>query len=161
MKNIILPVILILTFVALNSIYAQNDSLKGKVVADGVIYGNDLSETISKVEVKDLITTPEKFEKQNIEVQGSIKEVCQNMGCWMMISDGQNLVKIMTLHKFFFPKDLMNNKVIAQGEFTTKDITDEDKKHYEDESGKKWKDVYGDMSKYYIIKTSGVKVINN
>jgi hypothetical protein len=152
-------------FIAIATSFAQDEKQDsvvavGKKVEDGVIYGNDLTDNLTKVEIQDLIAAPEKFEKQNIEVKGNVTEVCQNMGCWMMITDGKNLVKIMTLHKFFLPKDLSSVNAIAQGEFIVKDIKDADKKHYEEESGKLWKDAYGDMSKFYIIKASGVKILN-
>jgi hypothetical protein len=82
------------------------------------------------------------------------------MGCWTVIKDGEYEMRAMSLHKFFIPKDLKEGtKVVVQGEFQVKEITEEQAKGYEEESGKpSGKEIIGPQ-KMYMIKMTGIKVL--
>lgn len=75
-----------------------------------------------------------------------------------MISDGKNEIRAMTLHKFFLPKELKNVKAVVHGEFEVKEITEEQAKHFAEESGKSTEDIKGPQ-KLYRVKAVGIKIL--
>jgi hypothetical protein len=166
-KTIICLFILALIF-NYSNLSAQEEKHEGKYevkpteLSDGTLYGTDIDKTLTPTVMKDIFAAPENFEKQNLVVEASIVSVCQEMGCWTVITDGTNEMRAMTLHKFFMPKDLKeNSKVVVQGEFQLKEITEQQAKAYEEESGKKsGKEIKGPQ-KMYMMKITGIKILNN
>lgn len=133
--------------------------VKPKELSDGTLYGSDLNDALQVTSMSQLFEDPSKFEKQTVKTEGTVSEVCQSMGCWIVITDGTNSLRVMTLHKFFMPKDLGNVKAVVEGEYGVKEITEEQAKHYEKESGKKSdKEIIGPQKMHYI-KTTGVKIL--
>ncbi len=132
-----------------------------KELADGTLFGNDLDVAIIKVSVTDIFSNPDSYTGKTVLVEGTVSEVCQAMGCWIVITDGTNNIRVMTLHKFFMPKDLGTVKTQVQGVFDIKEITEEQAKHFAEESKNpsvKPEDIKGPQ-KMYRIKTTGVKVL--
>lgn len=155
-------IFVLLIFCSSNYIFAQHDDekyeVKGKELADGTLYGEDIDPSVSTVKITDIFSNLEAYQNKVVVVEGNVTEVCQSMGCWTMISDGTNEIRAMTLHKFFLPKDMKNVKAIVQGEFETKEITEEQAKHFAEESGKKTDDIKG-QQKMYRIKAVGIKIL--
>lgn len=165
MKKLTGIIVLIIAFSA-NYVYSQSDSTKqeekykveGKEVADGVLYGQEIDAAIPVMTIGEIYSELNSYQNRLVVVQGDITEVCQNMGCWTMISDGKNEIRAMTLHKFFLPKDLKNVKAVVQGEFEVKEITEEQAKHFAVESGKSTENIKGPQT-MYRIKAAGVKIL--
>lgn len=63
-----------------------------------------------------LVKEPGKFSAQTVRTEGKVSAVCQEMGCWMEISDpaGQAHIK-MAGHSFFIPKDASGHRAVVQG----------------------------------------------
>lgn len=134
--------------------------VKGTVVDDGVLYGADLNKDLAVVSIADLIAKPDEYIDKTVKVSGKITDVCQGMGCWMILSDGTNSVKIMTMHKFFMPKDAEGN-VMADGVFKTIEETEEHAREMLKESrnpNMKPEDIKGPQ-KVYIVQATGVKIL--
>lgn len=132
--------------------------VKGIEMADGTLYGDDIDAALPVVKIADIYGDLDSYQNKVVVVEGDVTEVCQNMGCWTMISDGKNEIRAMTLHKFFLPKDLKNVKAIVQGEFEVKEITEEQAKHFAEESGKSTENIKGPQ-KLYRIKSAGIKIL--
>jgi hypothetical protein len=49
----------------------------------------------------------------SVVVEGRIAKVCQNKGCWLMLSDGDIEVRVMTKHKFFVPTDAQGSATVV------------------------------------------------
>jgi len=62
-----------------------------------------------------LLAHPDDYVGKTVQVQGRIVEVCQMMGCWLDLTDGE----------IVFPKDSPGKSVIAEGKFTKIDLTKE------------------------------------
>lgn len=84
---------------------------------------------------------PSKFFEKTVLVEARIKAVCQKAGCWMQVEDeGRTaLVRWETGcgGRFTFPKDAAGKRVLIQGSFYPKELSEDDVKHMEEEAGGK------------------------
>jgi hypothetical protein len=158
-------ILVVLIAFSANFIFAQKDEhkdekyeVKGKELSDGTLYGEDIDATQTVLKIGDIYADLEGYQKKFVVVEGDITQVCQNMGCWTMISDGKNEIRAQTLHKFFLPKDLKSVKAVVQGEFETLEITEEQAKHFAEESGQPNDNIKGPQ-KMYRVKASGIKIL--
>ena len=92
--------------------------------------------------IKQLISEPEPFVGKTVQVRGKITEVCQMMGCWMMLRDeAGSMVRIKVADgEIVFPKDSPGREAIAEGEFVRFELTKEQAvataKHEAEEMGR-------------------------
>jgi len=164
----ITPIFLFILFISLSSSLIAQDNkdgdeyvLKPKELADGTLYGADITKSQNVVHINDLISNLDIYKDKNVVVEGTVAEVCQEMGCWLVLSDGSNNIRVMTLHKFFVPKDMGKVKAVAEGKFEVKEISEEQARHFNDESKDskiKSSDIIGPQ-KTYRITTTGIKVL--
>lgn len=53
-----------------------------------------------------VLTNPDEYVGKTVRVTGKVSDVCQKMGCWMVITDADQHMRITTKdHKFFVAKD--------------------------------------------------------
>lgn len=72
-----------------------------------------------------------------ILVGGTIADVCTAMGCWLVVTDGKQQMRVTFKdHKFFVPKDSHNRRVLLQGIVSHQEIDEETAKHYAGEASK-------------------------
>jgi len=132
--------------------------VKGKELTDGTLYGDDIDATQPILKIADIYANLEGYQNKLVVVEGDVTQVCQTMGCWTMISNGTNEIRAQTLHKFFLPKDMKNVKAVVQGEFEVKEITEEQAKHFAEESGQPTDNIKGPQ-KMYRVKAAGIKIL--
>jgi hypothetical protein len=119
-----------------------------------------------KTPIKKLLSTPDAYVGKKVQVEGKITEVCQAMGCWMMLTDGAgSMVRIkVTDGEIMFPKDSSGRKAIAEGEFAKFELTREQAvqaaKHEAEEMGRPFDpaSVKGPVAIYQIQGTGAVLV---
>jgi hypothetical protein len=151
------------------SISAQEDpgkhegyKVEPKELSDGILYGSDIDAAQQVIKISDIFADLDAYQNKKVVVEGTLSEVCQEMGCWTILTDGTNEIRAMTLHKYFLPKDLQSGlKVVVEGEFETKEITEEQAKHFAEESKNpkvKPDDIKGPQ-KMHRIKASGIKIV--
>ncbi len=157
----IIPILIVL-FAFTTAVYTQHDSEKvvAKELADGTLYGADINAEQKVLTVTDIFADLKGFEGKTVVVQGDMSEICRSGGCWTIVTDGKNNIRAMTLHKFILPKemDITNKKVVIEGEFATKEITEEQAKHFAEESGKDPNEIKGPQT-MYRIKATGIKIL--
>ena len=107
---------------------------------------------------KSVFDATEKFVGKTVRVEGSVRDVCQKMGCWMVISEGDESMRITTKdHKFFVAKDGAGSKCHIEGEVISRELDPERTAHFESESSKDApipeKEAKGDKT-YEIVATS-------
>lgn len=76
--------------------------------------------------------------KPSPEVQaltGRITEVCQKKGCWIVISDGDTLARVMTKHKFFVPTDVSGQATVV-GVLEQRTLEPAQRQHLAEDAGK-------------------------
>lgn len=82
---------------------------------------------------------PAKFFDQTVLVEASVVSVCQTAGCWMQVEDegATALVRWETGcgGKYMFPKDAAGKRILIQGSFYPKELSEEDREHMKEEAG--------------------------
>lgn len=143
MKNLIKQFSLIVfTVFFISSVsYAQDEHHKssnmepvGTATADGMLYGKDFDPGMTTITYGDLLKSADENNDKVILVKGTVAEVCQSMGCWMVMSDGSKSVRATTSHGFFLPKDIAGKEAVIYGKFKITEISEEDARHYNEES---------------------------
>lgn len=81
--------------------------------------------TLSKV-----VKNPGEFVDKEVLLEGTISEVCQNKGCWMVVGDGGEHVRVeFKDYGFFVPRGSKGKKVKLQGKLSDKTISAEAAEH--------------------------------
>ncbi len=90
------------------------------------------------VSLKDVLADVGKFSGKTIKIEGEITEVCQEKGCWLVVTDGKQEMRVKFKdYGFFVPKDASGRKVILEGIVEKKTISEDHAKHIAQESGGK------------------------
>lgn len=87
-------------------------------------------------------------------ISGRVAQVCQKQGCWMTLSDGELMARVMTDHKFALPKDLAGS-VLVYGKLEVLDLDAKEVAHMAKDSGKPESEI---ASREYRIAALGVAV---
>ena len=102
---------------------------------------------------------PLKFVGRTVQVKGKVTEVCQMMGCWMMLTDTATGAAVRIKVKdgeIVFPKESVGKTAVAEGTFTETKLTREQAvaqaKHEAEEQGKKFDPatVKGPITSYQV-----------
>ncbi len=63
-----------------------------------------------------IIQSPDQYRDRPVLIEGEVTGVCQEMGCWMDVREGEGGAHIrMAGHKFFVPKNAMGKRALVQG----------------------------------------------
>ncbi|MGL6291211.1 MAG: DUF4920 domain-containing protein [Silanimonas sp.] len=84
--------------------------------------------------VTQLIAQAEQHSGHTMKFSGRITQVCQAKGCWVMLDANGTGIRVKTGHEFFLPKDATGTAVVY-GELTPVELSADQAKHYNDESG--------------------------
>lgn len=125
--------------------------------------GQQIGEPVEPREVLTLTAVqeaPSDYYEQTLLVEARVKAVCQKMGCWMQIEHGGQpaLVRWETGcgGKYSFPKDAIGERVLVQGSFYPKELSEEDAAHMAEEAGHKLEM----PSKLYEMNASAVVLLD-
>ncbi|MFT7670266.1 MAG: hypothetical protein ACI8X5_002974 [Planctomycetota bacterium] len=82
---------------------------------------------------------PAGFFNQTVLVEAEVIEVCRSAGCWMQISDEGKTAMVRWESgcggAYAFPVDAIGKRVLIQGSFYPKELSDEDREHLKEEAG--------------------------
>lgn len=69
------------------------------------------------VNIGQLAQAPEKFKGKTVRLEGTVKDVCQGMGCWIEVQDpsGASFLAKSLDESVLVPKDCKGRKVVVQG----------------------------------------------
>jgi hypothetical protein len=108
----------------------------------GTVIGNEMKAQ-DAVHFAVVDAAPANFFNKTVLVEATIAAVCQSKGCWMQVEDEGHTAMVRWETgcggKFAFPKDAAGKRVLIQGSFYPKTISEEDAQHLEEESGGKLK----------------------
>lgn len=84
-------------------------------------YGKPL--TLDKpTPIATVLGKPDAYVGKTVQVKGKISEVCQSMGCWLVIADDGGKHIRLTAHDVMeFPKDSAGKTVVAEGKVEKSD----------------------------------------
>jgi hypothetical protein len=109
--------------------------------AEHTFSGSAIGEPIVASEVVPLATVhddPEPYFDRVVLVEGTAKAVCQKVGCWMQLEDRERVALVRWESgcggKYAFPKDAAGRRVLIQGTFYPKQLSEGEARHMEGES---------------------------
>jgi hypothetical protein len=113
--------------------------------------------------LKSIVADIKKYNNQTLRVEGTIADVCQRKGCWLVVADGQaNLRVTFEGYSFFVPKDSAGRKVVLQGVVKEEEISEGAARHYAEEQktgNVKPEDIKGPQRVITMV-ASGVRILN-
>ncbi len=93
-----------------------------------------------------------------VQVTGEVSSVCQKMGCWMVIKDGETQARVlMKDHSFAVPFDGTGKKAVVEGTIEAKELSEGQVKHIEEDAGRDPSKVSGPRNEY-VLTASGVRL---
>jgi hypothetical protein len=94
--------------------------------------GLTLSELTPLAEV---VRAPEKFEARPVLLRGRISDVCQRKGCWVVLRDGGEQVRVRFHdYSFFLPTDASGSEAFVEGIVKVEELSQKAARHYAMES---------------------------
>ena len=113
--------------------------------------------------IAEINASPDKFAGKTVQVKGKITEVCENMGCWMNLVDGDQKIRIKVKDgEIVFPKTAVGKTAIAEGALNKIEMTKEQAiaqaRHEAEENKKKFDpaSITGPVTIYQIQGTGAV-----
>jgi len=94
--------------------------LTSAVSAVATDFGAPIAPGTTPVPLAEVLADPGTFKDREIIVSGRIGQVCQTRGCWIMLTDGDAMARVMTEHRFFVPRDSTGD-AIAVGTLTERE----------------------------------------
>jgi hypothetical protein len=83
----------------------------------------------------DILAAPERYAADPVVVEGRIADVCQKKGCWTVLTDGKNSVRVRFQdYGFFLPKDALGATALVQGVVVVRTLSEKEARHYAAES---------------------------
>ena len=95
------------------------------------------------VSIATIQSEPSRYVGQIVQVKGKVTEVCQMMGCWMNLADGEKSIRIKVNDgDIVFPKESVGKNALAEGKLVKIELTREQAiaqaKHEAEETGRKF-----------------------
>lgn len=97
----------------------------------------------SSVSVGELMRAPDTSVGKVVQVKGKVTEVCEMMGCWMQLVDGDTGVRVKVNDgDIVFPKSAIGKTAVAEGTLKKLELTREQAiaraRHEAEEQGRKF-----------------------
>lgn len=118
---------------------ASQDRKPLRVEQDGAeLYGAEFDGEREVVALATIVESAKKYDGKVVRTQGTITQVCKKMGCWIEVSaEGAGEVRVpMAGHSYFLPESVHGKKATIEGKVEVKPLTEEMKKHLEEEGAK-------------------------
>jgi hypothetical protein len=85
--------------------------------------------------IGEILRDPERFAGQTVMLRGRITDVCQKKGCWTVITDDRDAIRVRVQdYGFFLPKDSIGMEAWAQGTVSVRSLSEKEARHYASES---------------------------
>ena len=76
------------------------------------------------IAIEKLLASPARYAGRNVQVKGKVTAVCENMGCWMALSNADHSVRVKVNDgEIVFPKEAIGKLATAEGKFVKADDT--------------------------------------
>ncbi|HBP21078.1 MAG TPA: hypothetical protein DEA08_25240 [Planctomycetes bacterium] len=99
------------------------------------VYGAGVSQS-EAVRLPALAKVIDRLHGRPIRLDGRISDVCRKKGCWMVLREGGEEIRVRFKdYAFFVPRDSAGREVIVEGIATRKTIPEAEARHYAEESG--------------------------
>ena len=115
---------------------------------------------VESIPASNVFAAPDSFVGKTVHIEGHVSDVCQKMGCWMVISEGEEHMRVTTkAHSFFVAKDGSGSRCAIEGIVIKKDANPERTAHFKSESSADAPIPKGEMENQatYEIVASAIK----
>jgi hypothetical protein len=75
-------------------------------------YGDKLPADAAPVSIASALAAAEAHADSPRAFSGRVGKVCQKKGCWMTLTEGDAMVRVMTGYRFFLPADASGDAVV-------------------------------------------------
>ena len=125
--------------------------------ADG--FGAEL--TLEKTTpLADVLANVERYEKQPVLIRGRLNDVCQRMGCWMVIQDQGAQIRVRFKdYGFVIPVDSIGREALVEGVVAIETLSEKQARHYESESRDGHPDSVKGPRREVAFTATGVRLI--
>ncbi|TVQ90110.1 MAG: DUF4920 domain-containing protein [Deltaproteobacteria bacterium] len=97
-------------------------------------FGEHFTET-EPTSLSDLLAQANEHLGSQVTVEGRISEVCQKAGCWLVVSEGDQHMRVrMKDHAFSVDKDGAGRVGLIQGELISREVDASEVAHYAEET---------------------------
>jgi hypothetical protein len=84
--------------------------------------------------LREAVKHPERYKDRTVLLEGRIKDVCQMKGCWLVLTDGDDTIRIkFEGYSFFVPKDSRGKQARVEGKLIWETISEAMARHYASE----------------------------
>jgi hypothetical protein len=97
-------------------------------------YGDPMPADAAPVSIASAMADVDAHDDAPRAFSGRVGKVCQTKGCWMMLTEGDAMVRVMTGHRYFLPKDASGDAVVY-GTLKRKEISPEQAAHMAKDGG--------------------------
>ena len=105
-------------------------------VVKGALFGAEIGDG-DVLQASEVISHASRYADKEIILTGTIGQVCQQMGCWFEISDGEGSIRVKDpAHAVTIPLDSAGKTVVARGTFKVTELTEEMAAHLRDDGAK-------------------------
>lgn len=83
-----------------------------------------------------ILAEPERYRDQVVRTEGQIAQVCQRMGCWMELREGEEgpAVRVpLAGHRYFLPRDVAGRRAMLEGRVAMRPLSQGEREHLESE----------------------------
>lgn len=154
-------------FVLVSPVFAdegEHHSHPAPAAANAKEFG-DISKVSTKpVKLETLVGDYEKYKAQTVVTNGTVKKVCEKMGCWFVLEEGKTQVRtLMKDNGFSVPKELVGKKVAMVGQIERKELPAKVLRHYLKDEGKTDAEIekmkINAPQTVYMFEAVGVRII--
>ncbi|RZA14468.1 MAG: DUF4920 domain-containing protein [Proteobacteria bacterium] len=104
--------------------------------AQAEVYGKFVNEKEKPISLPKLIADHKTSGDKIVMTEGTVKEVCEKEGCWMVLdSSGESVRVFFKGHSFMVGKNLIGKKVKTEGVLMKKTQSVAEQKHYLEDAG--------------------------
>jgi hypothetical protein len=119
-------------------------------------YGEPLPDPLLPIALADALGDPDIDASAQVYA-GTIKQVCQHEGCWMILADGAHWARVQTHHRFAIPKDATGTAIVW-GSLSEVEVPADEAPREPRESGISIEAMPGRPMTEYRIDARGVRI---
>ena len=125
--------------------------------ANSETFGAELNQSLTKVSLKQLLNSPERFLEEPFLLTTQISKVCQKKGCFFIAKEDHLAIRVAFKdYGFFIPNDSGNKVVELNGSLLQKQLSKKQADHFNQDI--KAKDPAIKAGKQYEIVATSVKI---
>jgi len=103
-----------------------------------VSYGAAPTVQTAPIPAADFLADPSSHVDKTVLIEGTVADVCQKKGCWMVLADGDKSIRVLTKdHKYGIAMDSTGQTCRIEGTVKSKEIKPEEVAHFEEEAANK------------------------